>query len=58
MVTVSRLVAAAALRREHSLGAHFRSDHPEEFANGWDRHIQLQAEGPGRAMIRGAGVKG
>ena len=58
MVTVGHLVATAALQREHSLGAHFRSDHPEEFASGWDRHIQLQAEARGRAMLRGAGVKG
>ncbi|HEV8243125.1 MAG TPA: L-aspartate oxidase [Nitrospirales bacterium] len=43
MVTVGRLVATAALQREHSLGAHFRSDHPEEFSSGWDRHIQLSA---------------
>jgi len=57
MVTVGHLVATAALQREHGLGAHFRSDHPEEFASGWDRHIQLQAETRGRAMVRGAGVK-
>jgi L-aspartate oxidase len=43
MVTVGRLIATAALQREHSLGAHFRSDHPEEFSRGWDRHIQLSA---------------
>ena len=41
MVTVGRLVATAALQREHSLGAHFRSDFPEELVAGWDRHIQL-----------------
>ena len=57
MVTVGHLVATAALQREHGLGAHFRSDHPEEFASGWDRHIQLQAEAPGRALVRRAGVK-
>jgi L-aspartate oxidase len=43
MVTVGRLVTMAALQRKHSLGAHFRSDHPEEFSSGWDRHIQLSA---------------
>ncbi|MDO8547797.1 MAG: L-aspartate oxidase [Nitrospirales bacterium] len=42
MVTVGRLVAMAALQRAHSLGAHFRSDFPEELS-GWDRHIQLSA---------------
>jgi L-aspartate oxidase len=57
MVTVGHLVATAALQREHSLGAHFRSDHPEEFASGWDRHTQQHAEGPGRALVRGSGVK-
>src|SRR5205807_1494645 len=57
MVTVGHLVATAALQREHSLGAHFRSDHPEEFASGWDRHTQLRTEAPGRARVRGAGVK-
>ncbi len=29
MVTAARLIAAAALRRTESRGAHFRSDHPE-----------------------------
>jgi len=43
MVTVGRLISTAALQREHSLGAHFRSDHSEEFSRGWDRHIQLSA---------------
>jgi L-aspartate oxidase len=57
MITVGHLVATGALQREHSLGAHFRSDHPEEFASGWDRHTQLRAEAPGRALVRGASVK-
>jgi L-aspartate oxidase len=57
MVTVGHLVATAALQREHSLGAHFRSDHPAEFASGWDRHTQLHAEAPGRALVRGSGLK-
>jgi L-aspartate oxidase len=43
MVTVGRLVATAALQREHSLGAHFRSDFPEECSVGRDCHIQLSA---------------
>jgi L-aspartate oxidase len=55
MVTVGRLVATAALQREHSLGAHFRSDFPEEFSAGWDRHIQLEAAG--RGTVRSAGTR-
>ena len=51
MVTVGRLVAMAALQRAHSLGAHFRSDFPEELS-GWDRHIQLSASASG--AMRGA----
>jgi aspartate oxidase len=34
------------LQRAHSLGAHFRSDFPEELL-GWDRHIQLSASASG-----------
>ncbi len=52
MVTVGHLVATAALQREHSLGAHFRSDFPEEFSAGWDRHIQLEAAGRGTCEVR------
>jgi L-aspartate oxidase len=55
MVTVGYLVATAALQREHSLGAHFRSDFPDEFSAGWDRHIQLEAAG--RGTVRSAGTR-
>ncbi|TAL10618.1 MAG: L-aspartate oxidase [Nitrospirae bacterium] len=51
MVTVGRLVATAALQREHSLGAHFRSDFPDEFSAGWDRHIQLSASAGGAVRV-------
>jgi len=51
MVTVGRLVATAALQREHSLGAHFRSDFPEEGAAGWDRHIRLEASDGGTVQV-------
>ena len=51
MVTVGRLVATAALQREQSLGAHFRSDFPEEFSSGWNRHIQLEATGRGTVRV-------
>lgn len=43
MMTVGRLVATAALQRDHSIGAHFRSDVPEGRTPGWDRHVQLSA---------------
>lgn len=51
MVTVGRLVAIAALQRAHSLGAHFRSDFPEELSAGWDRHIQLSASASGAMRV-------
>ena len=41
MITVGRLVAAAALRRNHSIGAHFRSDQPDKPTAAGVRHIQL-----------------
>jgi L-aspartate oxidase len=41
MVTVARLVAAAALRRSHSIGAHFRSDSPAKPRTHDIRHVQL-----------------
>jgi L-aspartate oxidase len=41
MVTVGRLIAAAALRRDHSIGAHFRSDQPDTPAGESGRHVQL-----------------
>lgn len=43
MVIVSRLIAQAAFQREHSLGAHFRSDCHDDYPVGWDRHITLSA---------------
>ncbi len=51
MVTVGRLVATAALQREHSLGAHFRSDFQDEVSAGWDRHIQLSASVGGAVRV-------
>lgn len=42
MVLCSRFIAAAALMREESRGAHFRSDFPEKrFAKGVRRHLTL-----------------
>jgi len=51
MVTVGHLVAVAALQRAHSLGAHFRSDFPEELSAGRDRHIQLSASAGGAVRV-------
>ena len=45
LVTVGRLIARAALRREESRGAHFRSDFPRRNDKEWARHV---AESKGR----------
>jgi L-aspartate oxidase len=49
LLTVARLMARAALRREESRGAHFRADWPERDDAHWRRHIaeSLGAESPG-----------
>lgn len=41
MVQVAYCVAEAALWRENSVGAHFRSDFPEAKRPGWKQHSQL-----------------
>jgi L-aspartate oxidase len=41
MVHVAYCVAEAALWRENSVGAHFRSDFPESKRPGWKQHSQL-----------------
>jgi L-aspartate oxidase len=46
LVTVARLVATAALARNESRGAHFRSDHPETDP-AWRRRLLLSPDGPG-----------
>ncbi|HWF86614.1 MAG TPA: L-aspartate oxidase [Vicinamibacterales bacterium] len=39
LITVARLVARAALRREESRGGHFRSDFPQRDDRNWKRHV-------------------
>jgi L-aspartate oxidase len=39
LVTVARLIARAALRREESRGSHFRADFPERDDRSWRRHV-------------------
>jgi L-aspartate oxidase len=38
-VTVARLIARAALRREESRGGHFRSDHTGRDDERWRVHV-------------------
>jgi L-aspartate oxidase len=44
MVQVAQCVAEAALWRENSVGAHYRSDFPEAKRAGWQQHSRLSSE--------------
>jgi len=43
LITVSRVVAHAALAREDSRGAHFRSDHPQPGGLGQSHYIVVRS---------------
>lgn len=43
MVQVAQCVAEAALWRENSVGAHYRSDFPEVKRAGWQQHSRLSS---------------
>jgi L-aspartate oxidase len=44
MVHVAQCVAEAALWRENSIGAHYRSDFPQTKRPGWQQHSRLSME--------------
>ncbi len=44
MVQVAQCIAEAALWRENSVGAHYRSDFPQEKRAGWQQHSRLSID--------------
>jgi len=55
LVTVARLIARAALRREESRGGHFRADFPVRDDLHWKVHL-VDAPGPPTRQPRGDGL--
>lgn len=53
MIQVAHCVAEAALWRENSVGAHFRSDFPQAKTAGWRQHSQILPERPTGPAARG-----
>ena len=51
MLTVSSLVARAALARQESRGTHYRVDHPERDDSRWCRRLFLQVEPDGTIAL-------
>ncbi len=43
MIEVSRLITEAAIVRQNSVGAHYRSDYPDK-REGWEKHIILRKD--------------
>lgn len=44
MVQIAQCIAEAALWRENSVGAHYRSDFPQERRAGWQQHSRLSID--------------
>ncbi|HOQ29999.1 MAG TPA: hypothetical protein PLH36_14785, partial [Armatimonadota bacterium] len=44
MLTVSRLIARAALKREESRGGHYRTDFPRRDDEKWRRHVVFRGD--------------
>lgn len=63
MIQVARCVAEAALWRENSVGAHYRSDFPEAKRPGWKQHSRLcladhpTESGESKKRVRGVAVR-